>query len=68
MRLSKGNFQLGKRAEGQLLMEVDLAAVKAAGLNTITPMLVCNSDDFGSFNTKVGKDVTNDDVVIELAK
>ena len=57
-----------KVKKGQLLMEVDLAAVKAAGLNTITPMLVCNSDDFGSFDTKVGTDVTNADVVIELGK
>ena len=57
-----------KVKKGQLLMEVDLAAVKAAGLNTITPMLVCNSDDFGTFNTTVGKDVTNADVVIELDK
>ena len=57
-----------KVKKGQLLMEVDLAAVKAAGLNTITPMLVCNSDDFGTFNTTIGKDVTNADVVIEIGK
>ena len=57
-----------KVKKGQLLMEVDLEAVKAAGLNTITPMLVCNSGDFTTFNTTVGKDVTNADVVIELGK
>jgi len=57
-----------KVKKGQLLMEVDLEAVKAAGLNTITPMLICNTDDYGTFNTKTGKDVTTDDVVIELAK
>ena len=54
--------------KGQLLIEVDLEAVKAAGLNTITPMLICNTDDYPTFNTFVGKDVTNADVVIELAK
>jgi len=54
--------------KGQLLIEVDLDAVKAAGLNTITPMVICNTDDFPTFNTIVGKDVTNNDVVIELAK
>ena len=54
--------------KGDLLMEVDLEMVKAAGLNTITPMLVCNSDDFSTFNTTVGLDVTNDNVVIELKK
>jgi len=57
-----------KVKKGQLLMEVDLEAVKAAGLNTITPMLVCNSADFNTFNTNVGAAVTNADVVIEIGK
>ena len=54
--------------KGDLLIEFDLEAIKAEGFNTITPMLVCNSGDFGTFNTNVGKAVTNADVVIELAK
>lgn len=57
-----------KVKKGQLLMEVDLDAVKAAGLPIITPMLICNTDEYPTFNTIVGKNVTNDDVVIELAK
>ena len=57
-----------KVKKGDLMIEVDLEAVKAAGLNTITPILVCNTPDYPTFNTKVGKDVTNADVVIELAK
>ena len=57
-----------KVKKGQLLIEVDLEAVKAAGLPTITPMLICNTDDYPTFNTFVGKNVTNEDVVIELAK
>ena len=57
-----------KVKKGDLMIEVDLEAVKAAGLNTITPILVCNTPDYPTFNTKVGKDVTNVDVVIELAK
>jgi len=57
-----------KVKEGQLLIEVDLDAVKAAGLPTITPMVVCNTDEYPTFDTFVGKDVTNEDVVIELAK
>ena len=56
-----------KVKKGQLLMEVDLEAVKAAGLPTITPMVICNTDDYSTFNTFVGKDVTNEDVVIGLA-
>jgi len=54
--------------KGQLLIEVDLEAIKAAGLPTITPMVICNSGDYTTFNTLVGKEVTNNDVVIELAK
>ena len=57
-----------KVKKGQLLIEVDLEAVKAAGLPTITPMLICNTDNYPTFNTFVGKDVTNEDVVIALAK
>ena len=57
-----------KVKKGQLLIEVDLEAVKAAGLPTMTPMLICNTDDYPTFNTFVGKDVTNGDVVIALAK
>ncbi|MBQ8835149.1 MAG: PTS glucose transporter subunit IIA [Oscillospiraceae bacterium] len=57
-----------KVKKGDLLIEFDLDAIKAEGFNTITPMLVCNSDDYGTFNTTVGKAVTNADVVIELAK
>ena len=57
-----------KVTKGQLLLEADLEAIKAAGLPTITPMLICNTDDYPTFNTFVGKEVTNEDVVIALAK
>ena len=54
--------------KGQLLIEVDLKAVEEAGLKTITPMVVCNTDNYPTFQTKVDRDVTNADVVIQLAK
>jgi PTS system beta-glucosides-specific IIC component len=54
--------------KGQLLFESDLAAIEAAGLPTITSVLVCNTDDYPTFETFVGKDVTNDDIVISVAK
>lgn len=57
-----------KVKKGDLLIEADLEAIKAAGLNTITPMLVCNTDAYPNFKTNVGADVTTNDVVIELAK
>ena len=54
--------------KGDILMIADLEAIKAAGLPTITPVLVCNSADFTTFNKTTGKEVTNADVVIDLAK
>ena len=57
-----------KVKKGQLLMEADLEVIRAAGLNTITSVVICNTDDYGTFNTYTGKDVTNADVVIEVEK
>ena len=57
-----------KVKKGQLMIEADLDAIKAAGLNTITPMLICNTDSYPTFETHTGKDVTTEDVLIELGK
>ena len=54
--------------KGQLMIEADLAAIEAAGLPIITPVLVCNPDNFSTFKPVTGKDVTGEDLVIELAK
>lgn len=57
-----------KVKKGQLLIEADLEAIKAAGLPTITPVLICNTDGYPTFKTHVGTAVTNADLVIELGK
>ena len=57
-----------KVKKGDILMIADLEAIKAAGLPTITPVLICNTDDYTTFNVTTGKAVTNADVVIELGK
>ena len=57
-----------KVKKGQLLLEADLEMIRAAGLNTITPVIICNSDEFTQFCVTVNKSVTNDDVIIELHK
>lgn len=54
--------------KGQLLLEADLDAIRAAGLPIITPVLVCNNYDYPTFDTVTGKFVTNDDIVISVAK
>ena len=57
-----------KVRKGQLLLEANLEMIQAAGLPTITPVLICNTDDYTSFNFNTGNAVSNDDVVIELSK
>ena len=57
-----------KVKKGDLLIEFDLEAIKAEGFNTITPRVICNSGDYATFKSNVGKAVTTDDVVIQLAK
>ena len=57
-----------KVKKGDLLFIADLDAIEKAGLPTITPVLVCNSDDYATFNTTTGKTVAQGETVIELAK
>ncbi len=57
-----------KVKKGDLLIEADIAAIAAEGLNTITPVLICNTPDYTTFKTNVDKAVTTADVVISLAK
>ena len=57
-----------KVKKGQLLFEADLEAIQAAGLPIITPVLVCNVDNYSTIETFVGQDVTNDDVIISVAR
>ena len=57
-----------KVKKGDILMIADLEAIKAAGLPTITPVLVCNSDDYTTFNVSTGKTVAQGEVVIQLDK
>ena len=54
--------------KGQLLMEFDKDAIAAEGYDTITPVIVCNSDDYGTIETVTGKTVAEGDVVIKLGK
>ena len=53
---------------GQLLLEADLAAIKAAGLPIITPVLICNSSDYAAVDTVSGGNVTVDNIIISVSK
>ena len=54
--------------KGDLLIEFDRVAIENEGFNTITTILVCNSNQYTVFKTKPGKRVTNHSVVIKLAR
>ncbi len=57
-----------KVKKGDLLIDVDLDVVKAAGLNPITPVLICNAESFSHFKPHTDWDVTTDSPVLELGK
>ncbi|MGN0154519.1 MAG: beta-glucoside-specific PTS transporter subunit IIABC [Lachnospiraceae bacterium] len=53
-----------KVKKGELLLEVDLEAVKAAGFSTVTPIIVTNTDDFAGVSKTDKKEVNHGDVVM----
>lgn len=57
-----------KVKKGQLLIEFDFEAIAAEGYDVITPVVICNSDDYSSIQSHVGKDVVPGDLVLELEK
>ena len=64
-RVVKENEKVKK---GDLLIEFDIEAVKAAGFDVITPVIVCNTDDYKEVIRYTGKDVEVGDTVMELVK
>lgn len=53
--------------KGDLLMDVDLAQIQAAGLNMITPVLICNTDDYSNISLLKEGDVSPDDQVLKIS-
>lgn len=54
--------------KGDLLLEFDKDAIAAAGYDTITPVIVCNPDDYKDVIRKTGIQVEPGDTVMELVK
>lgn len=52
--------------KGDLLLEADLEAIKAAGLNPVTPVVVCNADQFPKLTWLSGKAVVPGDPIVQL--
>ena len=53
---------------GQLLIEFDREAIAADGFDTITPVLVCNPENFSEMRTYPGKTVRAGEKIIGLKK
>ena len=51
-----------------LLLEFDMAAIAEAGYDTITPVVICNTDDYKEVVRLTGKTVEPGDPVMELEK
>jgi PTS system beta-glucosides-specific IIC component len=54
--------------KGDLMLEFDMEAIKAAGYEVITPVIVCNADDYKDVIRTTGKQVEPGDTVMELDK
>ena len=50
-----------------LLLEADLEKIKSAGLDTITPVLICNTDDYNKINLIKEGEVSIDDEVLKIS-
>lgn len=54
--------------EGQLLIEFDRAAIAAEGYDTVTPIVICNSDEFKTITPHIGTVVAEGEPVMTLKK
>ena len=56
-----------KVKKGDLLIEADLDKIEKACLNTIIPVLICNTDDYGKISLQKEGDVSADEAVLKLS-
>lgn len=57
-----------KVKKGDLLLEVDLEQVKAAGYDVVTPIIICNTSDYEAVEAVTGNVVAPGDVILEITK
>lgn len=51
---------------GDLLLEFDIPAIKQAGYDVVTPVVVCNTPNYPDMSCLTGKEVKELDPIIEL--
>lgn len=54
--------------KGDLLLEADLEQIKAEGFDTITPVVVCNTEEFSEIMMARGSKVAVGDTIINIRK
>lgn len=54
--------------KGDLLISFDIDKVRAAGYDVITPVLVCNTDDYSSVEAVTGNSVAVGDTIVNITK
>lgn len=52
--------------KGDLLITFNIKEIRRAGFKTVTPMIVCNSDEYEKFNTLLSGKVSAGDAVLEI--
>lgn len=63
----KAHVQAGDKVKkGDLMLEADLEFLKNEGYDIITPVLVCNTDDYASVVGLAGKEVAPGDDVVRI--
>ena len=55
-----------KIKKGDLILEFDMEKIKEAGYDLITPIVICNTDDYQDIETITGKAVNTEDAVKKL--
>ncbi len=53
---------------GDLLIEADLEQIRLEGYDTITPIIICNSDAFAEILPEADRDVARGDTIMVLKK
>lgn len=54
--------------KGDLLLEADLEQIKAEGFDIITPVVICNSEEFSEIGMAKSSQVTAGNVIINIIK
>lgn len=73
VKLNGRNFDVkveegAKVKKGDLIMTFDINAIKKSGYKVITPIVICNSDDFTKVNTYAEGAVNVGDEIIKITK